>query len=565
MRLAHDWGALVKAFKDIIYLLAHSAKGPAGSKPSGPEPINEIQNKPSTSAGTPSRNPPAATPSVASAAKPPFDVPVLKPSRPVQGGTPANDALPSAAKPSVDVPVLKPSRSVQGGTHANDVLPSNVSPLKRPPKRPPSNPQAQRLAATGTEDTLADVAQPAPSNLKLPSGGKGAQGSDVGAFPSHASSRPPGNPPTPGHIAAPVQIGSRPPPLTSPGGKQQNVPIKPGVAKRVEPAKPAKPVEPAENLPKVPNAGEPAKTPLQLPIGDPDFSNVTNAIKHVPEGKGPVIGQNLGAESPSKKPQPAPAKPRKPETPKEKQLIQQMQTERIQAALNKLKDVPDLQKAAAADPRVAEKAMNSPSQLRELWKNYVDGRASGDIKSKNFGDYVQILDRHSRGTAGEYGETFRRGADEIIVKSPKLTPEGKAATTAPGTDMISYDAKCDRIRIKLIDNKAVKNPVGKVSALEKNLIENLADDIADIKNYAGQEGVPPEIKQKVLPKMEDALKDLNTYMEAHPDPNLYSQETQKAFDQILRKHGIDRVVTFSSGGPKANISGGLRKKGFNPP
>lgn len=308
------------------------------------------------------------------------------------------------------------------------------------------------------------------------------------------------------------------------------------------------------------------------PIHEASFADFADdaALKNIPEAKGPVVGQKLGAVTPGEQPLPATAKPAIPETLlkklkdvpdlQKKVFVQQMQTERTQAALEKLKDVPDLQKAAAADPRLTEMAENSPPELREHWKNYQAGRAKGTVKSPDFGDYVEICGRESGGTAGEYGETFGRGADEIVVKSPKLTPEGKAATTKPGTDMITYDSKGDRV--KLLDNKAVKNPVGKVSALEKNLRKNLADDIADIKKYAGQKEVPPEIRQKVLPRMEAALKDLNVYMEAHPRENPYSQRTQKAFNQILRKHGIDRVVTFSSGSPRAGIRKGLRSKGF---
>ena len=126
-----------------------------------------------------------------------------------------------------------------------------------------------------------------------------------------------------------------------------------------------------------------------------------------------------------------------------KALLRQMQEERNQGALGKLKDVPDLQKAAATDPRLTKMAENSPSELREHWKRYQEGRAKGTIKSPDFGDYVEIRGSESRGTAGEYGETFGRGADEIVAKSPKLTEEGKAATTAPGTDMITYNPKND--------------------------------------------------------------------------------------------------------------------------
>ena len=118
--------------------------------------------------------------------------------------------------------------------------------------------------------------------------------------------------------------------------------------------------------------------------------------------------------------------------------------------------------------------------------------------------------------------------------------------------------------MKLIDNKAVKNPVSKVSALEKNLVQNLEADIAQIEAWAAKKGVPPEVAGKALPKLKGALADLKAYMDKHPNAKPYSQTTQQAFKAILDQHGIDRVVTFTAGGARAGISQGLGKKGFEP-
>ena len=275
-----------------------------------------------------------------------------------------------------------------------------------------------------------------------------------------------------------------------------------------------------------------------------------------PEGQGPVKGQKMGTRDPSQPPtQPKPRKPRTPqEIEQEQKLVEKMAAETRQQALERLNDVPDLKAIAQADEEVAQMAEHNPSLLRERYQEYLKGRAKGEIKSKTLGDYLRIRRRADVGGIGEFTKAFELGPDEILIKAPKQSP------TAPGTDFGAYNPKSDRIT--WFDNKAVKQPVSKVSALEKNLRNNLADDIAEIQKWASQPGVPPEVAQRVLPRMQAALNDLDQYIAKYPRLRPYSQRTQKAFTQILEKHGIDRVVTTSYGGPQAGVTSGLKEKGF---
>jgi hypothetical protein len=297
-----------------------------------------------------------------------------------------------------------------------------------------------------------------------------------------------------------------------------------------------------------------------------DFSDLNDELADVPEGQGPVTGQRLGQKEPGTPPPESPAK--KPRTPeeiaKDKATTERMEKLRTDNAVEKLADVPDLKQAVEnskvkmSDGKTALRdiAADNPTGLREMWNQWRAGREAGKIKTKDFGEYVKRRQSEFRGAAGEAGESFKRGPDEIMVKAPKTD------VTEPGTDLITYDKKADRV--KVIDNKAVQPDatVSKVSASEWNLPKNLADDIAQIEAYAKQPGVPPEIADTVLPRLHAAKADLDAYVAANPKKSLKSAEVQKEFGRILDKHKIDRVVTTSSGGPGATISGGLKDKGF---
>jgi ssDNA-specific exonuclease RecJ len=128
--------------------------------------------------------------------------------------------------------------------------------------------------------------------------------------------------------------------------------------------------------------------------------------------------------------------------------------------------------------------------------------------------------------------------------------------------MVTYNVETGRI--KYLDNKAYRSEasVGKVSATEKNLAQNMADDIVEIEKYAAKKGVPPEIKNEVLPDMKAAQQELAEYIARNKPENLYDPQVQKDFNSILKAHDIDRVVTTSGGGKNVTVTKGLGDKGF---
>jgi Domain of unknown function (DUF4157) len=251
-----------------------------------------------------------------------------------------------------------------------------------------------------------------------------------------------------------------------------------------------------------------------------------------------------------------------------KRLEGKMAAYKEAAAMAKLaKDAPDLQNEVAsnattmADGRTTLKdlAQENPELLQIMYRKWKQGVSNGEITTQDFGKYVRGRQREFRGRSGELEDAFQRGPKEIIVKAPKEN------VNEPGTDSISYDTKTDRT--KLLDNKSVQGEatVSKVTALERNLPENLGKDIADIKTFAGKPDVPKEIGEKVLPRLEAAKAEIDAYVLKNKltREELGSPSVQKDFGQILDKHCIDRVVTFGGAGQGARISGKLSgPKGF---
>lgn len=208
-----------------------------------------------------------------------------------------------------------------------------------------------------------------------------------------------------------------------------------------------------------------------------------------------------------------------------------------------------------------ELAADSPSGMKRLYAEWSEGRKAGNIKSADFGDYVKVRMRGFRGRGGELTDAFLREQKrgEILVKAPK--PQ----ENLPGTDALSYETASKRV--KLLDNKAVRtgSTVRGVSALERNLAENIGEDIKDLEQFViHQEGVPSEIEDIVLPRLKNAKKELEDYIQKNGlnAENLKTEAVQKEFNRILDKNGIDRVVTVEGAGKDVSISGRLEREGF---
>src|SRR5262249_55125717 len=126
------------------------------------------------------------------------------------------------------------------------------------------------------------------------------------------------------------------------------------------------------------------------------------------------------------------------------------------------------------------------------------------------------------------------------------------------------------------DRQGRARTVDQVSALARNLIKNLNDDIALIEGsvregVVSRENVPPEIGKKVLPRLKDAAAEIAEYVrkninqrrsERTQKRQLSADKHQRAIESILRNNGIDRVVSTVGGDPGVGISERLQGQGF---
>ncbi len=218
---------------------------------------------------------------------------------------------------------------------------------------------------------------------------------------------------------------------------------------------------------------------------------------------------------------------------------------------------------------LADLVADNPAEMQKLYEHWQAEHKAGRIKAPTFEAYLRKLMPSKRGEYGEFQRAFDAGPKEILVKAPKGVNE-------PGTDMLSYSKADDRIRYN--DNKAYGEGrnVDEVSALEWNILDNINDDIAVIEKAVKQgavrnENVPPEIEQKVLPRLKDAAREIAEYIQKNINPKqssgkrkeqLARPKHQKAIDNILDNNGIDRIVTGEGGSPNLKLTQKLSAKGF---
>ena len=219
---------------------------------------------------------------------------------------------------------------------------------------------------------------------------------------------------------------------------------------------------------------------------------------------------------------------------------------------------------------IADLAYENPGYVVTLWNDYQ--KKSGKIKSRSFVGYVRKRQLGEKGAYGEVTEAFKLGQNYVMVKAPK-------DVNLPGIDMIIYD-KLDN-RIWLIDNKALKSVgiVSEVSALQRNLPQNIKDDITLIKSFEDYPDLPKDIKSEVVSRLQVASNSLDELVKEHldklkvekPDLNerddefkrlLQSESIQVKFNDILEKNKINRIVTTSGGGSKISISTSLKEQNF---
>jgi hypothetical protein len=344
-----------------------------------------------------------------------------------------------------------------------------------------------------------------------------------------------------------------------------------------EPKNEMAPTKESAPAPKAAPQAEPAAPSKQSqqasPLAENDFSDVIESEPAKPDMRKPV-GKKLGGLDAAVNPQPQPVrKPKSPEALKDEQkLVRKMQAERRAKGTAKLD--PDLQKVAEHSTKnkketfgdgkttMQDLSADSPERLNELWQRYKERKAQGKVRSKTFAEYLSRRLRGDRGGVGETTSAFDKGTRETMLKAPKDNP------FAPGSDMLTYHKDTDRI--KYYDNKAYGKgaKVDAVSALERNLLTNMKNDIVDLARDAKAGNTPSVVVKKILPRMRAALADLNAYAnKLNTDPKIRARQLdsakhQKAMNKILTKHGIDRVVTTEAGAPDVSITSDLAGKGF---
>jgi hypothetical protein len=197
-------------------------------------------------------------------------------------------------------------------------------------------------------------------------------------------------------------------------------------------------------------------------------------------------------------------------------------------------------------------ATENPEQIIELFDTWQN---DGSIRSERFEKFVDVRMREFRGLEGERRLAFTVGANALMVQAPGRVNE-------PGIDLIIFREG----RIELRDNKAIgaQRALNKVSALEWNLPQNLAEATKAVRDYVaqGESDLPPLLTTFVLPRMEAATEAIAEWVDANRDASLKSANVQLEFAAILKQHDIIRIVNFEAAAANARMSEGLRRRGF---
>jgi hypothetical protein len=337
------------------------------------------------------------------------------------------------------------------------------------------------------------------------------------------------------------------------------------------PAPSAPVTEPAEIPPVTtpPPASAPAASP-EAAAGTPPASLPPELGEEIPATR-PIVGQKLGARSADSAPESPPTtRPaRSPEDlAREREVVVKMQADRRENAIKAFDDLPDLKAKLRSSAKVGggdlvDLAANSPTMMREMWAgwqaNTAKRKAAGEPPLE-FESYVKARQTEARGIHGERTDAFGRGPKEIMVVPPGRVNER-------GIDSVSFAPDSKGGRIKLLDNKALRAgaTVTKVSALQQNIAGNLEEIIPVVAKYAAETGVPPVIKDVVLPRLQAASQAVNAHVanwqQANPGKPLTDPVLQAQIGQILDQHGIDRIVTTAGGGANVRLGRGLRQQG----
>ncbi|AIE86493.1 hypothetical protein [Fimbriimonas ginsengisoli] len=210
-------------------------------------------------------------------------------------------------------------------------------------------------------------------------------------------------------------------------------------------------------------------------------------------------------------------------------------------ALQKLS--PNLRKLVAGDRQLELLAGDNPEVLEEMFK------ASGAKSRSALRAYIRRrMVAHIRGMLGEFTAAFQLGEKLVLLKAPDYN------VTLPGTDLVGVTRNG---RVWLIDNKALSvEELGSVTALMKNLPENIADDTAAFKGEFGM-GKDPLIGDAVA-RLDKATKAIQKLTKGLTQEQVSDPKIQQQIGTILRDNRIDRVIT-NAGGSVDGLSAGLKQ------
>jgi hypothetical protein len=212
-----------------------------------------------------------------------------------------------------------------------------------------------------------------------------------------------------------------------------------------------------------------------------------------------------------------------------------------------------LRDVVAASPYLWERAASGGDEmLRRLWVQFRAPRAR--LLRVGFEEYTQILSRHFVGNYGEFEVAFRLGPRHVLLKAPDRL------VTLPGTDLVAIPRGGGDLL--LIDNKALAAAqVDAVSALTRNLPRNIDVDLADFARLAKDPGLPGEFGT-AIERLRAARAEIEPLVSGRTRAQLDDAALQAQIDDVLRRHGIRRVVT-NAGGQVEDLSSELRSMGLD--
>jgi len=226
--------------------------------------------------------------------------------------------------------------------------------------------------------------------------------------------------------------------------------------------------------------------------------------------------------------------------------------EKLRTPGGPLYDAEALQREVKKSVYLMRGVQGGEEELRRLWVQYWTRRKE---PKSGFAQYAERIYRsHHVGMVGEYEVAFRKGEQLILLKAPD------GMVTIGGTDMVAIERATGNVL--LIDNKALSaGQVDKVDALVRNLRGNVKSDLQTFA-AASRDGKLPSQVDGAISRLRDASNEIEAKYGRMSRKEFEANTTvQKDVTDILRRHGVRRVVT-NAGGEVSGLSQELADIGF---